>query len=198
MTSNLRPVDDPQAVKDTANGFDRAVEAFAAPPLAICGLGPGFDDYPKSWECWACAWGELAPRADILFEPHQECVWDMYGQTVERLNDYCKPIYMREPSNDIPLSRHLEGDLITEFTGERPQSTVAFMIAHAIMEQRDFGVFGVHMDKGSEYESQRANCRYLVGFARGKGLRVFIPPDSGLWDGGAVYSLGANDGADNL
>lgn len=187
--SNLKDIAEPEKVTDTALTFREAVQSLSREtPVAICGLGPGCRDTPEGWPIWACAWGEMAPYAELLFDPHTEEWWMTYQQSAERLNDYGVPVYLREEHVHVPLSRRLPREEIYEKLGERPQSTIGFMISHAIMENRDFGLFGVHMrSEEDEYRYQRANCRYLIGLARGLGLKVFVPPDSGLHDGRSEY-----------
>jgi hypothetical protein len=42
------------------------------------------------------------------------------------------------------------------------------------------GIWGVDLHCESEYAYQRPNLEYLIGLARGRGMKVFIPPASAL------------------
>ena len=200
--SNLRDITDPQQVEQAALSFRDAVKALSREtPIAICGLGPGCEDTPEGWPIWACAWGVMAPRAELLFEPHDEQWWIMnkHGQSAQKLAEYALPIYMREEHAHVPMSMRLPRERIYKELGERPQSTIAFMQSMAILEGRDYGLFGVHMrSDDDEYRYQRANCRYLIGLARGLGLKVFVPPDSGLHDGRSEYGYDWKDAEPEL
>jgi hypothetical protein len=60
-------------------------------------------------------------------------------------------------------------------------SSIAYAMAMAIHENaEEIGIFGVDMTGGDEYAYQRPNMEYLIGFARGKGIKVHIPQESAL------------------
>ena len=75
------------------------------------------------------------------------------------------------------------GDLIGRTAQGTPylESSIAYMMALAILEKVDrIGIWGVDLHCESEYVYQRPNLEYLIGLARGKGIKVFIPPQSAL------------------
>jgi hypothetical protein len=43
-----------------------------------------------------------------------------------------------------------------------------------------------------EYQSQRPSCEYFIGLARGKGIEVYVPPESDLLK--CMYLYGFEDG----
>ena len=43
------------------------------------------------------------------------------------------------------------------------------------------------MATGEEYAGQRPCCEYLIGWARGSGIRVTIPPQSNLLKSAGLY-----------
>ena len=76
------------------------------------------------------------------------------------------------------------------------ESSIAYMIAFALIEGiGELELFGVSMANNSEYVYQKANCEYLIGFARGKGMKVSISPGAPLlmseWVAGR-YGIDAN------
>ncbi len=186
--NNVKDISDVGDAADLTMTMQQAVRAYGRErPVAICGLGPGCEDTPEGWEIWACAWGIMAARADVLFDCHDERWWQRYGQSAEALAEYCLPVYLLHEHEKVPMSRAFDRPALFECVRERPQSNVGWMMSQAIMDKRDFGLFGVDMLSDSDYRYQRPNCRYLKGLAEGRGLRVTIPSDSGLHDGRPAY-----------
>ena len=59
------------------------------------------------------------------------------------------------------------------------------------LEKADkIGVWGIDITADDEYEYQNSNAEYFIGFARGRGIEVFVPEESALLsfdvEGGAV------------
>lgn len=156
-------------------------------PVAICGLGEGCMDFPKDWEVWSLAWGEPAAYASMLFDPHDFVYWPTYGQNVEDLNDMDVPVLLPERHPKVPKSVAYPYEQVQEIVGEPPQSSIAYMIGFALLRKRNFGLFGVHMRDSDEYGFQRANCRYLLGLARGMGVKYVLPDGCGLADERPIY-----------
>lgn len=98
------------------------------------------------------------------------------------------PIYMLDKQDDIPMSVRYPIEDITKLVGkatgkETPylESSIAYMLALAVHEGVErVGIWGVDLHCESEWAYQRPNLEYLIGLARGKGVRVFIPPQSAL------------------
>lgn len=98
------------------------------------------------------------------------------------------PIYMLEKHDDIPMSVRYPIEEVTKLIGKATakdtpylESSIAYMLAQAILENVDrVGIWGVDLHCESEYAYQRPNLEYLIGLARGKGVKVFIPPQSQL------------------
>lgn len=92
-----------------------------------------------------------------------------------------KRIYMQREWPDIPNGvRYPLEEYINHF-GRYCSSSVGFMIGLAIMEGFDrIELFGIEMSSGTEYQYQKANTEYMIGQALGRGLEVYIPPQSSL------------------
>jgi len=100
------------------------------------------------------------------------------------------PVVMLERHEDIPTSvRYPMEDvlaLVGKATGKSTpylESSIAYMLAQAILELKPgdrVGIWGVDLHCDSEYGFQRPNLEYLMGLARGKGIKVYIPPQSAL------------------
>lgn len=146
-----------------------------------------------SWEKWSLGWDPVSPLTQRIFELHKN--FRMFLGTQEEgdfhvagLRMSKTPIYMLERHEDIPASvRYPMEDvhaLIGSATGKRTpylESSIAYMLALAILERVDrVGIWGVDLHCDSEYAFQRPNLEYLIGLARGRGMKVFIPPYSAL------------------
>jgi len=97
------------------------------------------------------------------------------------------PVYMLDPQPDIPMCVRYPIEQITKLVGKTNkghpylESSIAYMVALAILEKVDrVGIWGVDLHCDSEYAFQRPNMEYLIGLARGAGVKVFIPPQSAL------------------
>lgn len=128
-----------------------------------------------------------------IFETHQnfrmyfgnkeDGDWHVAGLRMSKV-----PIYMLEQHDDIPQCVRYPVEEITKLVGTATskktpylESSIAYMLALAIYEKVDrVGIWGVDLHCESEYAYQRPNLEYLIGLARGKGVKVFIPPQSTL------------------
>lgn len=149
-------------------------------------------DDPK-WEKWTLAWDPV-PVTDRIFETHQN--FRMYLGSKEEgdfhvggLRMSKVPVYMLERHEDIPLSIGMDMAAITEAVGKTRQGTpylessLAYMMGQALLELQAgdrIGIWGVDLHCDSEYAYQRPNLEYLIGLARGRGIKVYIPPQSAL------------------
>lgn len=151
----------------------------------------------SNWEKWALAW-DLLPVHDRFYEVHAN--WRNFlnnendaGAHVRWLKCSKVPIYMRQAEDDIPMSRAFPFDGIGDLIGRNIvtgdpyiESSIAFMMAHAIYENEignkidRIGLWGIDMHVDSEYGYQKPNMEYLIGFARGRGIKVWVPPQSAL------------------
>ncbi len=145
-----------------------------------------------SWELWGLAWDPL-PKVDRIYETHQnfrlymgneeDGAWHVGGLRMSKV-----PVYMLEKHDDIPKSIRYPIEEITKLVGKATakqtpylESSIAYMLAHSILEGVDrVGIWGVDLHCESEYAYQRPNLEYLIGLARGRGIKVFIPPQSQL------------------
>lgn len=159
--------------------------------------------------------GLSSDRWDRWFDIHdpRSSISTRDAENVKWLAAQTKPIYMIQHYADIPAStpyplrqiiRYWESDYLT--------NTISMMILLASMEGRQlqdaevdgkivkrgtvidesraFGeiqVWGVDMAQDSEYSHQRPSCEAAVGFARGLGIKVYVPPLSDLMKIPFVY-----------
>ena len=176
--------------------------------VAIVGLAPStHDDAPyedPDWEVWGLPWDEEKwPYFDRLFDIHPlECIRkatpSFYRDGYEeRLRELENPLYMQEDYVDIPNAIEYPLSEVSNLVGDYYNSSIAYMLALAIFEEYDkIGIWGVDMDKrgepghADEYRDERPNCEYLLGFAKAKGIEIYLPDECPLLKFGGRFPLG--------
>ena len=156
---------------------------------------------------WA-RWFELHPMS-IVNADFQRPKKDSLGSTDQKGTDRYewlkrqkpgKPIYMQKHQEDIPASVAWPREEVNAFFAERGanvpgyysddyySSSISEMLAHAIMDgYGEIHLYGVDMLQDEEYYYQRSGCEYYIGFARGAGIKVYVPKQSALCQCGYVY-----------
>ena len=176
--------------------------------VAIVGLAPStHDDAPyedPDWEVWGLPWDEERwPYCDRLFDIHPlECIRkatpSFYRDGYEdRLKELEYPLYMQEDYVDIPNAIEYPLKEVSDLVGDYYNSSVAYMLALAIYEEYDkIGLWGVdmigrgEMGHADEYADERPNCEYLLGFAKAKGIEIYLPDECPLLKFGGRFPLG--------
>lgn len=176
--------------------------------IAIVGLSPStHDDAPyddPEWELWGLPWDEgKYPYFDRLFEMHPlELLRKPEARRPpgyeDRLRGLDSTLYMQREYEDIPNATAYPIDKVCNFLGvDYFNSSIAYLLALAIAEPSNWlersnkiGIWGVDMadlepqpgdlSYVSEFAYQRPNMEYLIGYARGKGIEVYIPQESPL------------------
>jgi len=102
----------------------------------------------------------------------------------EMLQQYAKwecPVYLYEKHHLIPNSRTFPYQKLVDEFGGYFNNTISWMIAFAMHEGfKEIHLYGVDMGNSTEYGSQRPSCEYFLGLARGRGIKVYVPPESML------------------
>ena len=185
--------------------------------IAILGKAPSsqslapYDD--PTWEIWilnTIAYLKECKRWDRQFELHDLELTKApgYGNYHSWLCSQTKPVYVREPSPDIPAHIVYPRDDVQRFFGlnlARPDgpavkldyftNTVSWMMALAIYEGcSEIGLYGVDMAQHgvggkSEYAHQRPSCELFVGYALARGIKVTIPDTSDLLKAANLYGF---------
>lgn len=148
--------------------------------VAIIGCSPSADGAPWGDQTWT-KWGVRQDdrywhRFDTVFEIHRKELLSESQQVKmqSRLEVVDVPIYMRENygfSNGLIYPY----EAIFDAFGRYLTSSVAYMLALAILnDAEEIGIWGVDMNE-DEYGHQRPNFEYLIGFAKGRGIKVTIP-----------------------
>lgn len=99
----------------------------------------------------------------------------------ERLNSLPK-LYMQKAYPEYPNAIAFPYDeVIAAIGADYFNSSIAYMLGLAIADgAEEIGLYGVDMKASEEYGFQRANCEYLIGVARGRGIKVYVPEISPL------------------
>lgn len=151
-----------------------------------------------SFELWGLGW-RLYRRIDVLFDmhplgPHRKNVpFEDYSGYLAGTK---KPVFLVRAEDDIPnsltypLPEVLEclrdGDL--DWNPAYFVSSIAYQIGLAItIGYKEIHLYGCDMVVDSEYGHQKPNCEYLLGFARGKGIKVVLPKVSAMCKHGYLY-----------
>ncbi len=153
--------------------------------VAIVGLSPTHDLAPwddPSWEKWGLALDPDIYALDRVFEIHDIRLlrtypnWDQY---LERINSV-DSVYVQEAVAEIPNGIPYPLEEVSKTT-DYLCSSIAYCMALAIHEgAEEIGLWGVDMRAWEEYGYQKANMEYLIGLARGKGIKVYVPDQSPL------------------
>jgi len=164
--------------------------------VAICGSAstsahkaPVDDD---SFDIWGLAWRSDLKRCDRAFDMHpidasRKRIPPNYKEFLAAKNI---PIFHVDALPEVPLSiRYPIEEVIAFFSETDPGfangnyfvSSIAYMIALAIFEDyKEIHLYGVDLIDDDEYAHQRPNTEYLIGLARGRGIKVYIPQESAL------------------
>ena len=158
--------------------------------IAVIGLSRTTHDLAPwddpTWEKWGMPWDEgYWPRCDRLFEMHDlrllKSATCRKSDYLDRLRDLDIPLFMQFSYQEIPNAMGYPFGEVSSVTGNVWNSSIAYMLAMAIYENpEEIGLWGVDMKADDEYGYQRPNCEYLIGLARGRGIKVTIPDESPL------------------
>lgn len=91
-----------------------------------------------------------------------------------------KIIVIEEFKNRPGLIQIDQEALINKY-GKIFHSSIAWMLGYAIEKgYTDITIHGVDMLQSSEYKHQRDSVFFLMGYAKAKGIKITLPPYSGL------------------
>ena len=155
--------------------------------VQINGLSPSTKSAPlvsggPEAEAWGLPWSPVAHRYHRYFEMHDRSLWEQRGdEYVEFIRNCETPIYMQQQWLDIPASVEYPLERTTALIGQDYyNSSVAYMLALAILERRHMRIYGVDNATDEEWAFERPCNEYLIGVAHALGLNVWVHPDSSL------------------
>lgn len=178
-------------------------------PDKVCIVGSSratLDKTPRDrddLQFWTLAWRN-EPCSDVKFDIHDV---DQPNRNVppdyrDWLRNSNVPVILQDQHPDVPRSkRYPLGEVVTWLTratahegsaannnGAYFSSSIAYMVALAMFLQvSEIHIYGVDLTDDTEYAHQRPNTEYLIGLARGMGIRVVIPDGSALLTAPALY-----------
>ena len=174
-----------------------AIVGFAKPSRELA------NQEPKEVEVWGLNTGhEFLTRYDRWFQLHPKN-WkgpetlDLFGRDpihLEFLKTCAVPVYMQHKDERIPTSIEYPLQAVCESVGTGYfTSSVAYMIGLALHEKVDeIKLFGVNASSSFEYFKQKACIEYLLGLAKGRGIKVTLTPDCPLLKA-PLYATDPND-----
>ena len=147
----------------------------------------------ESWQIWSLGANAAAgARFDRWFEMHTKEVllncgsWEPMGKFFLEAGE---KLILAHPMPEFPKAQIYPIAFIKSQFGTYFTSSIAYMIAYAIhMGAEEIGLWGIDMLDEEEYRHQRACCEYLLGIARGRGIAVYLPPESPLLRAERMYA----------
>jgi hypothetical protein len=156
--------------------------------VAIVGLSPATHDKAPwgepGWEIWGLPWDDAGwPHMTRHFEMHDmrllESEHSKRGDAYWQRLAECDRLYMQDDT--LPNAIPYPFDEVAQTTGYYWNSSIAYALALAIHEgAEEIGVYGVDMKGDDEYGYQKPNVEYLLGLAKGRGIKVHVPEESPL------------------
>ena len=140
-----------------------------------------FDEDVVIWGTGGVATAPDVKRVDVLFELHGERYWKL-PNVLPILAGFKGQILMQEVIPEIPNSARYPIEAVKEefYIPTMGKSlyitnTVAFMFALAYLEgYTEIECFGVWMEHASEYDRQRTNLEYYIGYLTAKGVKITL------------------------
>jgi len=163
--------------------------------------------HDKDWEKWGIPWDQEANSFTTLVDMHDQDLNQSPSAGMptgyrKLLGNVGAPrrLFMQEAFDWAPQSTAYPfaevNAVVFEGWGKKgsfPQypvhtqedwygSNIAYLLALAISEgYAEIGLFGVDITQ-QRFDHDRPNMNYLIGFARGQGVDVYVPPTSHMFD----------------
>jgi hypothetical protein len=152
----------------------------------------------ESWEIWGCSPSSVPvmKRSTAWFELHP-WVPGVRQSTdfMVHLGMHKGPVYMIAERREVPTSVvYPKDEMLAEFGPYFFSSSIAWMLALAISRKpEEIGLWGVDMQANTEYEHQRPGCHHFIQIARGRGIKITVPPESDILCPMPLYGFGELD-----
>ena len=177
----------------------------------VCLLGFAKSTQHYAWELpetvpiWSLnnAFMKGFPRLDVVFDPHpiEHIAHPVYikgrpdHDRIEWLRTNTEiPVYMQKAYPEVPMAvRYPIEDVIRMVGPEGANeltSNFSLMMAFALLnDYKRIHVAGFNMSRknNSDYIHQIPGGKYMIGFARGRGVEVIGPDDSSLFQKNKIY-----------
>lgn len=174
---------------EVVEGLNPELQKLPTKKIAICGTCPSRGLAPTgdlSWEIWTIGpGGKNVHRWERLFEIHGTKSWpEGFRQYLEELKAEKPPkvIYTEDAMPDWPANVvYPKLQMFEKYGRMWFSSTISYAIAMAIEENvTDLGVYGIDLESGEEYQSQKAGAKFFLTLARLAGINIHMPKGCGL------------------
>ncbi len=133
------------------------------------------------WQLWGLAWDPERHHMDRTFEMHEAVPEYLSYYRSDYLEDLALQADLWS-ADGIAGSTVYPFDEVAQTIGQAYWcSSMAYMLALAIHEgASEIALCGIDMSDEGAYAFQRPNMEYLIGVARGRGIKVSVPANSPL------------------
>lgn len=162
--------------------------------LAIVGTAPSSRDLApydnEEYELWGLnglySYVKFPSNFTRWFELHETAEGHYYEWLVR-----CPlPVYVMHEKVIPTAFLYPYQEVLEMFPRKYFTNSISWMIALAIYEgYTDISIYGVDMAQDTEYSHQKPSCEYLLGYCEGKGINLYIPPESDLLKTPYMYGL---------
>ncbi len=146
--------------------------------ITLIGRGPNWQDAPEDGETWGIHAICLDMPVKMVWHLHRFDDDDYEGapegeaKIVEYVNDNKIPMMCLKKHKNIPTSIAFP---IDEMFPKYSESSMSYMIWYAIhIGATELDLYGIFMAAFDEYHEQLKSVEYWVGYARGRGIKVYI------------------------
>ena len=205
---------------------EKSVDQQPKRKIAIIGTAPSsfklapYDD--PTWEIWALKVWNIQ-RWDVFFEIHEATEgvkrwpkeYNAFLQKEHKADDgQLKPMFTQGKVLEWPNSQPYPLQQVIQHFGLKMTgkqycgyftNQVSYMLALAIMQENvgEIGIWGVDMAQHgvggrSEYAHQRPSCEFFLGWAAGRGIDIYVPPQSDLLKCRKLYAFEQDDFGEKL
>lgn len=161
--------------------------------LSLVGKGSGweraFKDQKDGREIWCVStiFEELQTievEPSKIFQLHDKNIFESWIAKEQ------KRVVLMEQDSDFPLASTLDIKELVKVFGYRFGSSFTWMLGLALLQgYDDIQIRGVHLGSQTEYYDQRDTFFWLTGLAQGKGVKIHIDEDSGVFIANRAYGV---------
>jgi hypothetical protein len=161
--------------------------------LTLVGKGEGWErafiDSKHDREVWCVstifqALQTIEVQPTRVFQLHERRVFESWIEQEQN-----RVVLMRDDPA-FPNVKILPAAELVRIFGARFSSTFAWMIGWALLEGfEDITIRGIHLAHETEYFAQRDAFFWFIGLAQGKGIKINIDEDSGVFIANQAYGV---------
>lgn len=161
--------------------------------LSLVGKGPGWErayiDQKDDREIWCVStiFAELQTievQPARVFQIHERKIFESWIAKEQ------SRVVLMEADPDFPDAMILPVKELMGIFGARFSSTFAWMLGQAMLEgYSDINIRGIHLAQQTEYYDQRDGFFWFVGLAQGRGIKINIDEDSGVFIANRAYGV---------